>query len=127
MQGRPTGWYEVMVSLPDGTKHTALVNSTEIPYRGSPAVLIVMSDITAHKQLEASLRESEEQFRVLTEHSPDTIMLFDRELRHLYVNPAVKYRAWHPCQRSSSARPTSEMGFPGHLVEIWEGRSPERL
>jgi len=118
-QGRPTGWYEVNVSLPGGKMHIALVNSTEIPYGGSPAVLIVMSDITAHKQLEASLRESEEQFRVLTEHSPDTIMLFDRELRHRYVNPAVMKDLGIP-PAEFIGRTHREMGFPGHLVQIWE-------
>jgi PAS domain S-box-containing protein len=119
MQGRPTVWDEVVVLLPDGKRHTALVNSTEIPFRGSPAVLMVLSDITAYKQLEASLRESEEQFRVLTEHSPDTIMLFDRELRHLYVNPAVVKGLGIP-PAEFIGKTHREMRFPGHLVQIWE-------
>jgi PAS domain S-box-containing protein len=33
------------------------------------------------------LRRSEEQFRALAEHSPDVIDRFDREMRHVYVNP----------------------------------------
>lgn len=36
------------------------------------------------------LRENEAKFRVLTEHSTDSIMRFDRNHRHLYVNPIVK-------------------------------------
>jgi PAS domain S-box-containing protein len=80
----------------------------------------VMSEITAHKQLEASLRESEERFRVLTEHSLDTIMLFDRELRHLYVNPVVKKGLGIPAAEFIG-KTHSEMGFPAHLVRLWEG------
>jgi PAS domain S-box-containing protein len=119
-EGKTTGWYEVVVQPREGRTGTALVNSTEILYRGLPAVLLVMSEITAHKQLEASLRESEERFRVLTEHSLDTIMLFDRELRHLYVNPVVKKGLGIPAAEFIG-KTHSEMGFPAHLVRLWEG------
>jgi PAS domain S-box-containing protein len=36
----------------------------------------------------ASLSPSEEKFRALAENSPDIIDRFDREMRHIYMNPA---------------------------------------
>ncbi len=118
-EGKPTGWNEVGIVPRSGEHRVALINSIEIPYKESPAVLVVMSDITAHKDLEASLRESEERFRVLSEQSLDTIMLFDRELRHLYANPAVEKELGIP-PREFIGKTHGEMGFPGHLVQLWE-------
>ncbi len=45
-------------------------------------------DITAKKQAEEKLATRERMFRALAENSQDYIMLYDRECRHLYVNPA---------------------------------------
>lgn len=119
MEGKSTGWYEVTISLPGGENRVALVNTSVITYKGSPAILIVMSDISAHKRLETSLRESEERFRVLTENSLDTIMLFDRELRHLYVNPVVIRGLGIPAA-DFIGKTHREMGFPDHLIRLWE-------
>lgn len=41
------------------------------------------------KQREEALRDSEEKFRSLAENTRDYIMQYDKECRHLYVNPAV--------------------------------------
>jgi PAS domain S-box-containing protein len=118
-EGKPIGWYEVVVRIAGGLTRTALVSSAEILFRGSPAALLVLSDITTQKQLEASLRESEERFRLLTEHSLDTIMLFDEELRHLYVNPVVVKGLGIP-PAEFIGKTHAEMGFPDHLVRLWE-------
>ncbi|MDP3581249.1 MAG: PAS domain S-box protein, partial [Ignavibacteria bacterium] len=70
--------------------------------------LAVQQDVTNRKVLEEELRKyreqleelvekrtnelrvSEEKFRTLAESSEDTIMRFDRNFRHLYVNPVVE-------------------------------------
>jgi len=50
----------------------------------------VYRDVTERREMEQSLRESEEQFRALAENSPDLIARFDREHRRVYVNAAVE-------------------------------------
>jgi two-component system, cell cycle sensor histidine kinase and response regulator CckA len=42
------------------------------------------------KRNETTLYQREQEFRTLTENAPDIIARFDRDLRHLYVNPAVE-------------------------------------
>jgi PAS domain S-box-containing protein len=50
----------------------------------------LISDITERKQTEEALRSREEQFRTLLNALPDIIARFDRNLRFLYLNPAVE-------------------------------------
>lgn len=47
----------------------------------------VSRDISGLMRLESALRESEQQFRTLTENSPNVIIQYDRECRRIYVNP----------------------------------------
>lgn len=76
-------------------------------------------EISRKEQTEKILRESEERFRALSENSYDTIMRFDRQGRHLYVNAIV--------EKQTGIKPDDfigkthkELGFPPELIEIWE-------
>lgn len=44
----------------------------------------------AHRQAMAKLAASEQLFRALVENSPDPIARYDRDLRRVYVNPAIR-------------------------------------
>jgi PAS domain S-box-containing protein len=50
----------------------------------------VMRNITARKQAEEKLRESEERFRTICETAQDFIALKDRDCKFTYVNPAME-------------------------------------
>lgn len=60
-----------------------------IPYQNSVAILVSLRDITKRKKAEEAWRESEEQFRALTEQSPDIIIRVDRKYNILYCNPRI--------------------------------------
>ena len=68
---------------------------------------------------ESALRESEEKFMALAENLPDTIMLFDDKLRHLYVNrKAEEESGIEPARFIGKTH--KELGFPEYLVNMWE-------
>ncbi len=76
-------------------------------------------DITERKKTQELLRQSEETFRALAENSADVIMRFDKALRHLYVNPAVRnLSGMDPA--SFLGKTHEELGFPEHLCLQWQ-------
>ncbi len=58
-------------------------------------------------------------FRVLVDSHPDLIARFDRELRYIYVNPAVCRTVGKPAGWFIG-RTSRELGFGDELVDLWE-------
>ena len=52
--------------------------------------ILIMSDITEQKQTEESLRESEENYKAITQSTLDIIFTFDKFARLLFVNKSVE-------------------------------------
>ncbi len=79
-QDRPAGeqtplTFDIDLIAKDGTLVPCELAVTTIRYRGHPGDLVVIRDISKHKQAEAALRESEGRFRNLAEHSPNMIFI----------------------------------------------------
>ena len=53
-------------------------------------IIIISHDITKHKTLENSLRESEQHYRLLADNIGDTIWILDSELRFSYLSPSAE-------------------------------------
>lgn len=70
------------------------------------------------EQLE-QLRNQREEFRALVEDSPDIIARFDRGLRHVYVNKAVKTVAGKPSWEFIG-KTNRDLGMPETLASYWE-------
>jgi two-component system cell cycle sensor histidine kinase/response regulator CckA len=68
---------------------------------------------------ETSLDEGDEIFRALAENSYDAIMRFDREFRHLYVNP-IAAKQTGIAREEFIGKTHEELGFPEDLVLVWE-------
>jgi len=70
---------------------------------------------------EAELNRREEEFRALVENSPDIIARFDRDLRHLYVNPVVEQATGKPAEMYVG-KTHAEMGVRAEICTLWQSR-----
>lgn len=64
-------------------------------------------------------RSSFEAFRAIAENSPDLILRFDRQHRHVYVNPAVEKRMRRP-RHAIRGRTQRELGMAADVAERWQ-------
>jgi PAS domain S-box-containing protein len=67
----------------------------------------------------ASSVQEDVRFRALADNLLDVIMVFDRNLRHLYVNPYVEKQTGIPYQQFIG-KTHKELGFPAAMTKIWE-------
>ncbi len=76
----------------DGSVHTVSAEGkTTFDHSGKPVKAVgTVQDITERKKIEASLRKNEKDIVALVHNSPDMIVRFNTELRHMYCNPAVE-------------------------------------
>ena len=130
---------EYPLTVPSGEKR---FEAHLVPYAADQAVIVVRDISDQHRALQAvhqaradletrvvartvaleqamaALRESEERFRALAENSPDVIMRFDRECRHLYVNGPVAAMTGIPAP-DFIGKTHRELGFPDGLCDLW--------
>jgi PAS domain S-box-containing protein len=64
-------------------------------------------------------RAREHLLSTLVEHAPDIVARFDRDLRHLYVSPAVERSTGQPPEWFIG-KTNEELGTPTALRETWE-------
>lgn len=67
-------------------------------YPSRKGLSIFCKNITQRKEEERLLREREQEFKTLVENSPDIIARVDKELRFLYINPAIARISGKPAQ-----------------------------
>ena len=70
----------------DGSPLEVDVMATPLNYQGQMGALVLAQDITARRQIEDALRESQQYFRILVEQSPVGILLW-RNQTIIYANP----------------------------------------
>jgi|GEM_PF-1273355 len=80
---------------------------------------VVVHDIQKRKEIEFKLRESERRFRTLAENAPDIIVRYDKELRHLYVSPAIEPIAGIS-HEEFVGKTNRDLGMPTHLCKKWD-------
>jgi len=71
--------YDVKGVRKDGSVYPLAIRGKNISYKGHEARVIEFRDITDQKQTEASLREAEEKFRGIFEHSHMGMVHFNKE------------------------------------------------
>jgi PAS domain S-box-containing protein len=75
--------------------------------------------VTERKLAEAALRRSEAQFRTLADHLPDVVARFDRDRRHLYINPAAE-SATGLKPEAFAGKTNEELGMPPENTAVWK-------
>ena len=83
----------------DGETHVCVARGVAEMGPGGRAVRLFgsLQDITERKKGEESLRKSEEQYRLLSEHTTDTVWLMDMNVKLTYFSPSVeKLRGFTP-------------------------------
>ena len=73
--------------------------------------------LTFYDQTEVNHREQE--FKALAGNSPDIVTRFDRELRHLYVNKAVR-KVTGKGPGYFMGKTNRELGMPPELCDVWD-------
>ncbi|MEO6002746.1 MAG: PAS domain S-box protein [Opitutus sp.] len=96
--GQPVTNQELEFRFPDGTSTWAYGSATPLigedgKVRG---VICVMLDVTQRKLVEAALRASEEQLRIVTDHTSVMFARIDREYRYRFVNRTYSKRHGRP-------------------------------
>ncbi len=109
----------------DGTSFDVEVALKKIIVGSRPVLLANVRDISRRKATAAILQENEEKFRAVVENSVDAIMRFDRQHRHLYVNPIVEKETGVPAAEIIG-KTHEELGFPETLCSLW-GKAIEQV
>ena len=73
----------------DGTERDVATSTMEMNYDGRPARIVFGRDVTESIQAERALRESEQRFRSLFEHTQDALLLLDDQGHCVDANPAA--------------------------------------
>ncbi|KAF5087460.1 Adaptive-response sensory-kinase SasA [anaerobic digester metagenome] len=87
LMGEPSPTTQLQLLRLDGTPFWVEGKGVMTSIAGTPAVQVIMRDITGRKQMEDALRESEERYRSLVELMPDAVVVH-RDGIIVYVNPA---------------------------------------
>ena len=96
-----------------------LLSAEMISIGDTQCILMMTYDITEQKLAQETSYRREQEFRALAENSPDIISRFDRQLRHLYVNPAAEFVTGIPTERFIG-KTHQELGMSEEVVMLSE-------
>jgi PAS domain S-box-containing protein len=88
----PSLKYEVKALTLSGEDRWAEIHATTTVYGGRPAVQLAIADVTARKEAEQALRESEEKYRLLVENTQNAIFSVSRDGIFLFINSLAAER-----------------------------------
>lgn len=116
--------YELAFVTRDGQPRQVDVVGRRITFRGAPAVIISVFDVTERHETQTALLESEARFRSLVDNSPDFITRIDREFRHDFVNRTAEREAGLDPANVLGKR-ADELGFDTELAQLFLARQQQ--
>jgi diguanylate cyclase (GGDEF)-like protein/PAS domain S-box-containing protein len=85
--------------LASGEIRDVEVHSSPVDLDGRPLLYSIVHDVTDRRRTERALRDSEERYRLLAEHSRDLIVMEDSAGRWLYASPSHRsVLGWDPSE-----------------------------
>jgi two-component system, cell cycle sensor histidine kinase and response regulator CckA len=88
-------------------------------FSGGDLLMRSMRYAIERKRVEAILQQRERELRSLTEHAPDIISRFDRDLKYLFINLAIE-AVTGISAADFLGKPPRDMGLPESLANQWE-------
>ncbi len=118
MSGNPTGYSEYQMKNKTGGIFFAKISSHPVFREGSVAgIQGIITDISARKQAEMNLRQSEEQYRILVENLSEAMYITDLKGVVSYISPVIeKIAGFRP--EEINGRHLSEFFHPDDLPII---------
>lgn len=86
--GDPVQDTEIVLVTPTGQHLHMDLGSLLIDYEGTTAVMTVVRDMTEKREMERALRQSETQYRLITENMSDLVCILERNGRVRYASPS---------------------------------------
>lgn len=116
----PPAWgIEQRCRAKDGSMRDLRLYLERLELAGEDCLLILSEDITEYKQMQAELRQREQEFHALVDNAPDVITRIDSALRYAYVNPVITQVTGLPPQ-SFIGKTDAEVGILGEVVADWQ-------
>lgn len=90
MAGNETPPWEMEITRSEGSRRwVSLASSLDNSSSNKPLCRATLTDITALKETEQALRDSEEKYRLIADNTIDCIWRMNMDLQFEYVNPAI--------------------------------------
>jgi len=135
-RGEAVQHFETVRMRKDGSNFDVSVTASPIQDAAGRIIGVskMVRDITEHKRLERELRRNELELRTITDHAPEIIGRFDRQLRHIFINPAIT-GATGKTVEEYIGKTNLELGHPPEICALWtanfnkvfETRQPSEL
>lgn len=87
--------------------------------RRQDCILVLLRDVSERRNREEELRAREREFQTIAENSPDIIVRFDWEIRHVYINKAIEKVTGIP-RENFIGKTHEELGFPLEIYREWK-------
>lgn len=108
---------EFQLKRADGSLFWAYYTASQMVYEGEPAIIGTITDVTARRQAEEELRQSEEKYRLLADQAHDMISIYASNSTCLYVSPSVeRLLGYRPDE--FIGQPVSKFLHPVDLISI---------